>query len=291
MYTIPHSPLQVDGEKMPIEGFHKLRRVPGFKYEYTDGRADISIQELAVGVLAAPVDMIAERTDRFSRPEGVQLSGASTVSTKRLEQVWVDTFVCEPDYYGWSVEDIRNHANEILERLYVKPRPTLHPASVVATWRTDLVGALLITDAKAKPVISCLYVARDWQRNGVAGAMLRRSVRLLQDENEPGSTPVLCSNCLVANAASAAWHESVGFLELPSLILTNHRYKCIRHNFKHGLIRDVYGAKRRVQVLKTKRAVMRNRREQDPDAYAPSRWLEVDGGRIDTVLRYHIQRE
>jgi hypothetical protein len=59
------SPLELDGEPMPIESFHNLYHVPGFKYEYADGRADISVQRSAQATVAAPADRVLERTDPY----------------------------------------------------------------------------------------------------------------------------------------------------------------------------------------------------------------------------------
>jgi GNAT superfamily N-acetyltransferase len=148
------------------------------------------------------------------------------------------------------------------------------------------VGALLINGKTSRPTITSLFVDQKWQRRGIGTAMLNLSALALQEESS-GESSVLCSRCLLANEESSAWHSSAGFIEIPSWIVTNHRYQYARHNVKHGLVKDTYGAKRLIQMMKAKIAEMEARRDEDPEAYDPSYWLSADGNRIDAVVEYY----
>jgi len=43
LYHMDCSPLDLDSKPMPMEAFRDLYHVPGFKCEYMNGRADISV--------------------------------------------------------------------------------------------------------------------------------------------------------------------------------------------------------------------------------------------------------
>ena len=48
-----YSPMEYDGQRMPIESFDDLWRTPGFKYEYGHGRVNISVQRSAAGITSS----------------------------------------------------------------------------------------------------------------------------------------------------------------------------------------------------------------------------------------------
>jgi hypothetical protein len=84
----------------------------------------------------------------------------------------------------------------------------------------------------------------------------------------------------------------VGFIELRDWLVDTHRYRCLRHNLHRGLVRDVFGAKRRAQAVQRRLNEMKAARRDDPQAHSPARWLRAnDGGaRIDAELDAHLDR-
>lgn len=271
MFRSGCSPLDLDGEPMPIEAFRDLYHVPGFKYEYVNGRADISVQRSANATVAAPTGRIVERIDS-SLPDDVEVESAAGAPVGDLESLWVNAFARTPDYYGWAIEDIRDDARKSLDRLIGEE--ALHPASLVAHWRGDLAAALLVNRAKTRPLIDVLCVRRDLRRRGVAGALVHRVARHLKEEAGADARMTLCSGYLLANRQSAAWHEAVGFVELPDWLVLTHRYRRLQHNLRRGLMRDVFGAKDRAESLQATLGEMKEERRSDPLAYSPSRWLD-----------------
>lgn len=266
------SPLELDGEPMPIESFHNLYHVPGFKYEYADGRTDISVQRSAQATVAAPTDRVLERTDP-SLPDGVEMESAPGTPVEELESLWVNAFARRPDYYGWSIGDIRDDAREALGRLFGEKK-ALHPVSLVAHWRGDVAAALLVNENKTRPLVELLCVRQDLRRRGVAGALVHRVAhRLMSEGTDEEDRETLCSGHLLANQESAAWHEATGFVELPDWLVLTHRYRCLQHNLRRGLKRDVFGARRRADSLQATLNKMKEERRSDPLAYSPSRWL------------------
>ncbi len=296
MYQPNCSPLDLDGEPMPIEAFHDLYHVPGFKYEYTRGQADISVQRAAHATVAAPVGRILEHTEP-TLPEDVDVELASDTSVEALETLWLNTFVGMPDYYGWAVEDIRDNARESLDSLY-GDEDSLHPASVVARRNGDLVAVLLVNENKPRPLIEILCVQRMLRRRGMGRALVHRVARRLKNDREETSGErriTLCSGYLLANRGSAAWHEAVGFIEIPSLTVMTHRYRCLQHNLKRGLVQDPFWARHRKETLQERLNQMKEESRRELAAHSPTRWLSPDmdnngGDRIDAYLDGYVER-
>jgi GNAT superfamily N-acetyltransferase len=297
MYQPNSSPLDLDGEPMPIEAFHDLCHVPGFKYEYTRGHADISVQRSAHATVAAPARRILGHMES-SLPDDIGVEPAFGTSVDALETLWVNTFVGMSDYYGWAVEDIRDDARVSLDSLY-GDGDALHPASLVARRNGDLVAALLVNENKTRPLIEVLCVLRNLRRRGIGRALVHRVARRLDDSGGEGTSgegeTTLCSGYLLANRGSALWHEAVGFIELPSVSVMTHRYRCLQHNLKRGLVPDPFWAQRRKENLQERLNQMKEEWQDESAAHSPSRWLspeaDVNGGeRIDAYLDAYAER-
>lgn len=281
-----YSPMEYDGQRMPIESFHDLWRTPGFKYEYGHGRVNISVQRSAAPIMVTRPSTIKESVSGTgSSLSRAVVGSAHNASVEELERLWIDAFVRTPDFYGYSVEDIQKEGAETLALLYGGESPDLHPCSVIATWEDDLVGMLLVNKNRPRPVIEALGVRPDFQRRGVGKAMAEAAAERLRGNGEH----VLCSGYLLANDKSAAWHEEVGFLEIPDWLTTQHRLRCAEHNLERGLVRDAVGTKRYVEMLRSDVNRMSQDREEDPSAHCPFRWIRSDGERIDDYLAEHAE--
>lgn len=288
MLQTPGSPLEYDGQRMPVDRFRNLWHTPGFKYEYSHGRANISVQRAAAPTVAATPSMIVDAVSDISSslPDDVGLQSAGNASVEKLSALWLDVFVRTPDYYGHSVEDIRKEASETLDNLYHGESPDLHSASVIARCRGHLVGMLLVSETRTRPIIETLGVRPDVQRRGVGKAMAGEVAQNLQRSSED----VICSGYFLANAGSAGWHEATGFIEIPDWLTTQHRLRCARHNLNRGLVRDVFSVKRYVKSLEAKVEQMYQDRDNDPSAHSPMRWVKSDGDRIDTYLSDRLEK-
>lgn len=276
------SPLKYDGKRMPIESFHNLWRTPGFKYEYSHGRAEISVQQSAAPIVAERPSVILDVVAKAapSLPDGVVVESAERSSVEELSELWYDTFAQTPDFYGYGVKDIQQEAKETLSPLFEGEDRDLHPSSVVARRRGKLIGMLLVNRDKTRPLIEALGVEPYFQHRGVGKAMVREVAKRVRE----GEERLLCSGYLLANDKSAGWHHAVGFEEIPGWLTTTHRLRCAEHNLKQGLIRDVSGMKRYVEMLRAEVKRMGKEMEEDRSAHSPFRWLNSDGKRIDEYL-------
>jgi len=161
------------------------------------------------------------------------------------------------------------------------------------------VAALLLNKNKTHPLIDVLCVRRKLRRRGIGRALVHRVARRLEDGGGEGTfgegktTP--CSGYLLANRGSALWHEAVGFIELPSVTVMTHRYRCLQHNLKRGLVQDPFCARRRKENLQERLNQMKDEWQDESAAHSPSRWLspgeDVNGGdRIDAYLDAYAER-
>lgn len=230
--------------------------------------------------------MITEAVTETSAPGDIDLQRAETASVEELKKLWLDAFVRTPDYYGYGIEDIERQASKTLNPLFQGESLDLHPSSVIARWKEEVVGMLLINEGKPRPLIEALGVRPDVQHRGVGSAMVEKAALSLQEEGEH----VLCSGHLLANAKSAFWHEAAGFVEIPDWLTTQHRFRCAQHNLRRGLVRDVSGMKRYVDMLRTEVENMRQDQDEDSDAHCPFLWIKSDGDRIDNYLTNQIEQ-
>ena len=93
-----HSPMEYDGQRMPIESFHGLWRTPGFKYEYGHGRVNISVQRSAAPIVVSKPSTIKESVSGASSSLSRTVVGsARNASAEELKRLWIikSTLLCE----------------------------------------------------------------------------------------------------------------------------------------------------------------------------------------------------
>jgi len=277
------SPLLIDGQRMPLKRFHQLPRVPGFKYEYWDGRARISLQHAAYPVVAARPSELAA-TPSPSLPDGVLVRHLEHVSQAAspgaLKHLWIQAFRGAPEYTGYSEEAIDREVSRDLSRLLEGPTPEVHPASVVAVHGERPVGLLLITRRWACPDIHVLCIDRTFRRKGVARTLLALATKALVGED----ASIVVSSFLLANYESGAWHAAMSFREMPCSLVLTHRLRCLEHNLAQGLVWDVYEARCRLRQMRERRSDMEAKQKDDLDAFRPHAWLRSNASRFEVYL-------
>lgn len=122
-----------------------------------------------------------------------------------------------------------------------------------------------------------------------AASIARRVAERLQERTDEEGT--LCSGYLFANRQSAAWHESLRFLEIPDWLRCQHRFRCLEHNVKRMHCPDLFAAKRRANALREQVGRMEEEREKDRSANAPFRWVESDDEWIDAYLQNRLDQQ
>jgi GNAT superfamily N-acetyltransferase len=272
---------------MPVEAFHRLDRQPGFKYEYVDGRAQISVHESASAVVVTRPSILRGRCETASLPRDTVLQLASDIEAEEIAAAWFDAFHDTADYHGYPIEAIREDIQSECDRLYPMGDGDLHPASVVTRRKSAVVGALLVTRRWARPFIATVFVDRTVRRQGVASVMADRVAQEMVSRGDQ----VIGSNYLLANRGSGAWHAAMGFVEIPSWILVQHRYQSAGHNLKWGRPRDIFGARQHVRWLREHMDQLESAVREDPEGAAPSLWFKRDGDRVDQFVHQHVPDE
>jgi len=74
-------------------------------------------------------------------------------------------------------------------------------------------AALLSRDREYGPVLDLLFIRPQWQRRGLATALVASAMNALHQAGEG----TLTSCYQLANTASQAWHRAFGFVERPDL--------------------------------------------------------------------------
>lgn len=101
--------------------------------------------------------------------------------------------------------------------------------SRVAVADNGMVGAALFREEDDIPLLDLLYVLPDWQRKGIAMALVAQAVNSLH----AARIPVLTSRYDLANTASRDWHHRFGFKDSPGWLATRH----LRAHFRQELHR------------------------------------------------------
>jgi RimJ/RimL family protein N-acetyltransferase len=76
-----------------------------------------------------------------------------------------------------------------------------------------LAGAAMVTSTENGPLLYLLFVAPEWQRRGLATAMVSAAINELYELGEK----TLTSRYHIGNEESMAWHQRFGFVEEPDL--------------------------------------------------------------------------
>jgi RimJ/RimL family protein N-acetyltransferase len=71
----------------------------------------------------------------------------------------------------------------------------------------------MVTSTKNGPLLYLLFVAPQWQRRGLAAAMVSAAINELHELGEK----TLTSRYHIGNEQSMAWHQRFGFVEEPDL--------------------------------------------------------------------------
>lgn len=208
---------------MSMEEFELLPMRPGWKHEYWDGRAHITPREHGV-VVAMPVTprrvnttLVLRRTTDADAPE--------------LTSAFLDAFIDSTEYCDWETAKISRAAEKAIRSHFAGERGKPHLASRVAMafdrerGCESIVGAALLTHAPRYSILDLLFVRPDWQRHGIAAAVVSAAMNELYS----GGEAILKSAYHAANDASMIWHQRFGFVEEPDLMRARLYASAARH--------------------------------------------------------------
>ena len=185
-----------------------MAREPGWKYEYWDGKAHISPAHRAA-TTSLDIEPRSYRSPcRIRRVES------------RYQQGMIDAFVAAfrdtIEYCDCDDDQVLDSARDSVIGFFSGERGIPLPASRLALVsrpegkRESVVGASLVVEMRGgSPLLDILFVTPDWQRMGVATALVSSVVDRLHDSGYR----TLQSRYNLGNDESRAWHRKFGFVE------------------------------------------------------------------------------
>ena len=231
-------PIQSQHLPMSFEEWELLPYQPGWKYEYWDGRAHITPNH-QTAVTTAPVTprpINAPCTIRHVLPE----------DEASLLAVYMAAFADNQAFCDYTTERLLDAARRDLREGFTGHRAPLLPASrvAVATEATgeQLVGAALLSrDREYGPVLDLLFIRPQWQRHGLATALVASAMNALHQAGEG----TLTSCYQLANPTSQAWHRAFGFVERPDLRYAQaYHHRARQELFRREKAEDLTAAER-----------------------------------------------
>lgn len=205
--NIPHS----RAVPMTVDEYHLLPFEPGWKCEYWDGKAHYSPRYHAV-VTTVAVTARDVSTDYLLRQPAES-------DIEALTPVYIAAFRETIEYFGHSQEQIAEAARRDLRNYFAGEHGQPTSASCVAVapgpspGEETFTGAAMVTSMENGPLLYLLFVAPQWQRRGLATALVSAAINELHELGEK----TLTSRYHIGNEQSMAWHQRFGFVEEPDL--------------------------------------------------------------------------
>ena len=208
---------------MTIDEFHCMEHRLGWKHEYWDKAAQLSVQETAVAHFERAVSQPLPTSPPL--PANYQLRAIQPDDADGLTELFERAFDDTDDFTGWPADAFRRHARDSVSsffgettRRHVGSAGRLS-ASFVIESESQLVAAAFVRNDREGPMLSPLMVDPAHQRRGLATSLLRSSLQALQADG----LPTLFSACYLCNAASLKWHPQNGFVERDNSFAARHR--------------------------------------------------------------------
>ncbi len=228
-------PLSLPVIPMTLAEFSAMPHRLGWKHEYWDGAARLSPKASAVvefrRAVAAPI-VVRPRRDLLVRP--IERSDADALAD--LFQASFDSAI---EFAGYSDAMLGQRAQESMAEFFAPQRgrfeagqragrPCEWPGtSFVAESAGQIIGAAMIREVRAGPILEPIFIRPDSLREGVGGLLLASALGALKSAKtfEGAAVDVLYSRCHLGNPVSFAWHTRHGFEEVPNLPAAQHRWQ------------------------------------------------------------------
>ncbi len=187
---------------MSFEEYDIMERPFGWKVEYWDGHARLTPRGFGVST------KINLSPRHFSHNH--RLVPVSPDDRDRILIGYFEVFSPSVEFCGWPAEDVQDCAVKDIGKYFAGTRGEPLSASVIALAPEshELIGLALVSQrSQQNAFMDLLYVRSDFQRQGVATAMLNWAIdRLLEYGFE-----TLSSRYHICNEPSRLWHHGNGF--------------------------------------------------------------------------------
>jgi predicted N-acetyltransferase YhbS len=199
-------------KKMTVDEFHAYPRRLGWKHEYWDGELHLSPSDMAIATLKLELQRGEGPTHPGLRPVRLE-------DEERLRTLFHGSFRDAVEYADYPDGYFAKHVHKLVADWFSKTERTCWPASLVLEQGGELVGAIVIRNARFGPLVEPVFVAVPWQSQGLGGQLLRAAVNALVELGHA----TLFSRVHLGNDGSMRWHLRHGFFEIPEFFAANHR--------------------------------------------------------------------
>jgi GNAT superfamily N-acetyltransferase len=200
-----------------------MPRKLGWKYEYWNGQAHISPRH---HIVTTTIEVKEYPVNSPYKLRPVEMS-----DEPQLVSLYIDAFGDTIDFCDWEPGKIANTAGDDIHGFFAGKRGRPLPASRAGIDNQSdavVVGAALIVEREGgQPFLDMLFVDPEWQRKGVAEALVSTVINELYSTG----SKTLKSHYHLGNEASRAWHQRFGFVEELDLLLAELYYHHARHEF------------------------------------------------------------
>lgn len=133
---------------------------------------------------------------------------------EQMIATFFEAFEDSVEFCDWSMDKIRTHAAKNINNYFQGVRGKPHPASRMALepHRDRLIGLALVLENKQEQIeLDLLLVQPSDRRMGIATQMVASAIDSLDAEGVKD----LRSGYHICNDGSRAWHQQLGFKEIP----------------------------------------------------------------------------
>ncbi len=212
---------------MTIDEFRRMEHRLGWKHEYWDGAARLSVQETAVASFQQNVT--SPVGGRPTVGDGEQLRPVRDNDQGALVELFQRAFDDAIEFAGWPDDAYQRDARDSIASFFGNStegqrRPSGNgrtDASFVVTAGERLLAAVMVRSIRRGPILEPIMVLPAHQRRGLGSKLLAAALDALHSAGEA----TLFTRCHLGNAASLAWHERNGFEEIPSYFAATHRWR------------------------------------------------------------------
>jgi GNAT superfamily N-acetyltransferase len=190
---------------MSFAEYEVLERPFGWKVEYWDGQAHLTPREACVNTR---IDLLPR-----SLTQNYTLVPVHSSFAEQMIAGYFEVFVDSVEFCDWPTAQVQDSAEKCIDHYFAGTKGESLPASVIALEPDSqkLAGlALFILTKEQKPHLRLLYVRPQFQRKGMATAMVAWGINALIESN----FQALFSTYHICNEESRLWHHRFGFQDI-----------------------------------------------------------------------------